>query len=253
MDKQKLFVVIVYVAIGALLSYLFHRYQVRQHTQEYVKAIAPEARRLDLLAMIAIAQERFREDRVRDENGNGVGEFGTMADLLADRGEQPSYVQRIFDRYYKGHALHGDTLAGFALETDGSVKAADYIYAVSLPDIVLGREGNWCAFAHPQVYGEATCKTYFLDGRAPDRVYSTHHDAYQGCGSGPTPAAAYEGAPFRGEVRGIALPSQEERDREERMEAVLEKIKKSKGTLWGAMPLVYPEGYTPRRGTSGRD
>ncbi|GEM_PF-2254603 len=116
-----------------------------------------------------LGQEQFKKDRVLDENGNGVGEYGTLRDLAGSR-RGPYVPQLTPDRI-----------------DDGGIGALEgYLVAVYLPEDAGLREENWVAYAWPETYGETGFHVYAVDpSRPPSRelcVLGASMPAYAGRG-----------------------------------------------------------------------
>jgi hypothetical protein len=226
---------------------LLRWHQVRRGTGRALREIAVEANRLDPIAMIAVAQAHFRAGAVRDEDKDGIGEFGTISELF-QRGESgESHIRRAFAKHFRPLPHYSPALGDARIDDDGTMRVEGYIYTVFLPETSNGRERNWCVFAHPEKFSDEAYKTYFLEGRMPDKAYFTAYDGYDGPGRGPSPDKVYDDRPFEGKIRAVQLPSSVNRESEERMDSVVRRIRESQGTLWTSVPIVYPPGATPQR------
>ncbi|NOZ21027.1 MAG: hypothetical protein GXP25_08050 [Planctomycetes bacterium] len=238
----KKIVIIVNVLIGLALGGLFVWFQARRGAAGFRHF----AERMGVLAVIALAQQEYQREAVRDEDKDGIGEYGALEELFRSDAGNPSYVEAIFRRYFKSTPPFGERFVDWSLQGDGTVETGDYIYAVFLPDTADGREKNWCVFAHPCQFTRETSQTYFLEGSDITHAYFTVYEGYTGPRRGPAPDRVYEGTPFDSGVREYRMSSESADGSnpfdEKKMRRAVAKVRKSEGTLWIRCRVAYPKG-----------
>ena len=173
------------------------------------------------LRVLISAQIQCQKRRLIDENVDGEGEAGTLAELA---GALPGRLMAPLRPALIGasfRSLHLDD-AGHAFAT-----RSGYFYRIFLPsDDPRGGSGEdvngvpagavdavsatttWCAYAWPADYGRTGRRTYFVNQSG--QVLSIDCPAYSGRDRAPTPDAAFLHAgsitgPTAGNQRGNAL------------------------------------------------
>jgi prepilin-type N-terminal cleavage/methylation domain-containing protein len=149
------------------------------------------------LRNIVSAQSQFQTGARADENGNGIGEYGTFAEMA---GAVP----------VRGGAILTPAVLSTAFRTvtaDGEVNRSGYYFLVFMPDIVgdgLPEAGGggpdpgidadlaehvWCCYAWPANYGGTGNRTFFVNQGGD--ILMTEHSAYSGPGGGPPGNSAF--------------------------------------------------------------
>jgi hypothetical protein len=122
-----------------------------------------EVHAAEVLRLVAVAQARLKHDGARDTNGDGVGEYGFLADLGRPGPDGESYLAR-----------------AFPTPPQGSVAKVDGFYVtVLLPD----REGKAVSSDLPAaVDPELSARTFLAmawpisAGRTGYRAYAVNHE-----------------------------------------------------------------------------
>ncbi|MHC4940332.1 MAG: DUF2950 family protein [Planctomycetota bacterium] len=149
---------------------------------------ANEMAAIATLRNITSAQAQFQATARADENNNGVGEYGTFAELSGATGVRG------------GKKLVPPVLSSaFRNPKDGVVERSGYYFRIYLHDadgkaIGTGTKGvdpvraeaRWCAYAWPKEYGKTGTRSFFVDQRGD--VLARDHQ--RPCGkTGPKPGA----------------------------------------------------------------
>jgi prepilin-type N-terminal cleavage/methylation domain-containing protein len=158
-----------------------------------------EAAAIATVRSIVTAQSQFQTGSRADENGNGLGEYGTLGEMSG------------------GVPLRGGgTLVPPVLSTafrtvnaNGEVGRSGYLFAMWLPDAagdgvaeLAGggasptvdpdlAEVAWCCYAWPANHGGSGNRTFFVNQGGD--IVATEDPAYSGSGNGPDASAAYAG------------------------------------------------------------
>lgn len=152
------------------------------------------------LRNIISAQSQFQSTARADDNNNGVGEYGTFAEMAGGVG-------------VRGNANLRPPVLSTAFRTvngSGEVSRSGYVFKIFLPDnggaglseVANGgadaavdadvAETTWCAYAWPANYGNTGNRTFFVNQGGD--IVATESSAYSGTGSGPAANAAFSGA-----------------------------------------------------------
>jgi len=156
------------------------------------------------LRNIISAEAQFQTTSRADANNNGVGEYGTFAEMSGSVG-------------VRGGAILSPSVLSTAFRTvsaDGEVSRSGYLFALYLPDATgnglkeVGgpapaggadpavdpdlAETTWCAYAWPTNYGNTGNRTFFVNQGGD--IVATEHAAYSGPNAGPAPEAAFDPA-----------------------------------------------------------
>ena len=152
------------------------------------------------LRNIISAQAQFQTTARADENNNGVGEYGTFAEMSGGVG-------------VRGNAVLKPPVLSTAFRTvsgNGEVSRSGYMYAIFLPDNTgdglkeVGGGGadvnvdpdlaetTWCAYAWPANQGNTGNRTFFVNQGGD--IVTCEDTAYSGPASGPIAEAAFQGA-----------------------------------------------------------
>lgn len=152
------------------------------------------------LRNIISAESQFQTTAKADENNNGVGEYGTFAEMSGGVGVrggatlQPSVLSTAFR----------------SVNANGEVSRSGYLYAIYLPlangdgqpeaagggmpagtvDPDLS-ETTWCAYAWPSNHGNTGNRTFFVSQGGD--IVATDDANYSGPGNGPAAGAALTG------------------------------------------------------------
>lgn len=154
-----------------------------------------ETAAITTLKYIAQAQEYFREDGKKNEDGDDSGEYGTIAELsavtLSPGGKPfPAYLD---ERFQKADA-------------SGIVETRGYRFGVFLPEkprasgnlnftVADMKEAYWCAYAWPSEPAKTGNRVFFINEIG--LVYGA--EAAQMPGP-PAAGTAYSGEPFGGTI-----------------------------------------------------
>ncbi|MEW6354763.1 MAG: hypothetical protein AB1696_00415 [Planctomycetota bacterium] len=249
----KRIVIIVYILIGLALGGLFVWVQVRRGAAGFEEY----AERMDVLALIAAAQQEYQRAAARDEDRDGVGEYGTLEELCRpDGANNASWIERVSAERSSTQPTFDAQIKDWVMQRDGTMETRGYIYTIVLPDTVDGRERNWCVFAHPREFTQATSQTYFLEGKDIISAYFTVYEGYAGPGRAPSPEKVYEGKPFDSCVREYHLPStpddRSDRLDENKMRRAAARVRKSEGTLWIRCRMGESPGVGEQETTRGQ-
>jgi len=174
-----------------------------------------EAGAIATLKNILSAQAQFQTTSRADENNNGIGEYGSFAEMSGGTG-------------VRGGAVLGAPVLSAAFRTvaNSRVARSGYLYQVYIP-LISGQgqaeqatggyaagtldadlaETTWCCYAWPTSYGTTGNRTFFVN-QAGD-IISTETSAYDG-GSPPASNAAFRGA--GNTITGIAASGVTGRD-----------------------------------------
>ena len=151
------------------------------------------------LRNIISAQAQFQTTARADENNNGVGEYGTFAEMSGALGVRG------------GAVLNPPVLstAFRAVNANGEVSRSGYLFAMWLPNNVgdgvaeLGGGGagvvdpdisetTWCCYAWPTNYGNTGNRVFFVNQGGD--IVASEDNTYSGTGAGPSDEAAFSGA-----------------------------------------------------------
>jgi prepilin-type N-terminal cleavage/methylation domain-containing protein len=152
------------------------------------------------LRNIISAQAQFQTTSRADLNNNGVGEYGTFAEMSGAVGVRA------------GAVLNPPVLstAFRAVNAAGEVSRSGYLFAMWLPDIggvglpedpATGADANvdadiaettWCCYAWPTNYGNTGNRAFFVNQGGD--IVATEFNAYSGTTNGPPSNAAFSGA-----------------------------------------------------------
>ncbi|MHC4133684.1 MAG: type II secretion system protein [Planctomycetota bacterium] len=152
------------------------------------------------LRNIISAQAQFQTTSRADENNNGVGEYGTFAEMSGAQGVR------------SGAILNPPVLstAFRAVNAAGEVSRSGYLFQMWLPDgagvgvAELGGGGagatvdadisetTWCCYAWPTNYGNTGNRTFFVNQGGD--IVASEDNAYSGTGAGPAGNSAFSGA-----------------------------------------------------------
>jgi hypothetical protein len=172
------------------------------------------------LRSLLAAQAAFQTKARADDNGNGVGEFGTFAEMSAAVGVRG------------GTPIAPPVLStGFReVNASGEIVKHGYQFALYLPDPngdglaeVPGggppagidadlAETTWCCYAWPSVYGNSGRRTFYVS-QAGDLVF-TDTSVYTAAAGGPLPGAALMGGGSPSSITGRVATSATGRDGE---------------------------------------
>jgi prepilin-type N-terminal cleavage/methylation domain-containing protein len=151
------------------------------------------------LRNIISAQAQFQTTARADENNNGVGEYGTFAEMSGAQGVR------------SGAILNPPVLstAFRAVNANGEVSRSGYLFQMWLPEAggdgvaELGGGGaggtvdadiaetTWCCYAWPTNYGNTGNRCFFVNQGGD--IVASEDNAYSGTGSGPSDEAAFSG------------------------------------------------------------
>lgn len=151
------------------------------------------------LRNIISAQAQFQTTARADENNNGVGEYGTFAEMSGAVGVR------------SGAILNPPVLstAFRAVNANGQVSRSGYLFQMWLPNASgdgvaeLGGGGagavdpdisetTWCCYAWPTNYGNTGNRTFFVNQGGD--IVAAEDPTYSGTGSAPSDESAFSGA-----------------------------------------------------------
>jgi len=151
------------------------------------------------LRNIVSAQAQFQTTVRADENNNGMGEYGTFAEMSGAIG-------------VRGNAILNPPVLSTVFRTvngNGEVTRNGYEFAMFLPDATgdglpeLANGGadvnvdsdlaetTWCCYAWPTHYGSTGNRTFFVNARGD--IVAAEDRSYSGSGNGPLSNAAFSG------------------------------------------------------------
>ncbi len=126
------------------------------------------------------AQGHYREGRYTDADGDGIGEFGTLEQLVGaapgDAGPLPAALVQLPDATFAG----------------GVLDAMGYCFRVDLPDGADARERRFSALAWPAAAGVVAPMVFCVD--QDENVLEREAGALVGCAGGPPPGACPDAA-----------------------------------------------------------
>jgi len=149
------------------------------------------------LRNVVSSQSQFQATARADGNNNGIGEYGTFAEMSGAVG-------------VRGNALLHPTVLSTAFRTvnaNGEVVRSGYTFAMYLPD--AGGDGlaelagggadggvdadlaetTWCCYAWPTNFGSTGNRTFFVNQGGD--IVGTEDLDYSGSGAGPISNAAF--------------------------------------------------------------
>jgi prepilin-type N-terminal cleavage/methylation domain-containing protein len=149
------------------------------------------------LRNVISSQSQFQATARADVNNNGIGEYGTFAEMSGAVGVRGNAV------------LNPPVLSTSfrAVSANGDVTRSGYVFAVYLPDIGGGglaevasggadasvdadlAETTWCCYAWPTNSGSTGNRTFFVNQGGD--IVGTEDLDYSGSGLGPLPNAAF--------------------------------------------------------------
>jgi prepilin-type N-terminal cleavage/methylation domain-containing protein len=159
-----------------------------------------EAAAVGTLRNIISAQSQFQSTARADQNQNGIGEYGTFAEMSGGAGVRGGAVLGVPVLSTAFRAVNGS----------GEVSRSGYLFAlylpdaagVGLPEVANGgadsnvdadlAETTWCCYAWPTNQGGTGSRTFFVSQGGD--IVATEDDGYSGSGSGPSPEAAFSGS-----------------------------------------------------------
>ena len=167
----------------------------------HARLSANEAAAIATLRNFMGAQAQFQAAAVCDEDQDGVGEYGGLAELTG------SAAGRMHAKLAPP-VLHP---AFAALNANGETERNGYLYRIYLatkagagtgePAKGFARNGGhdvnlsetvWCGYAWPARHGLSGKRTFFINQEGD--VLATEESAYSGTGAGPAPDAAFTAA-----------------------------------------------------------
>jgi prepilin-type N-terminal cleavage/methylation domain-containing protein len=179
-----------------------------------------ETSAIGTLRSLLAAQAAFQKTGSADSNGNGVGEYGTFAEMSSAVGVRglgflrPPVLSTAFRE----------------VSANGEVSRHGYQFALYLPDIagqglaeIAGggadpaidpdvAETTWCCYAWPTNYGSSGARTFYVS-QMGDLVF-TDASAYSGPGNSPDPGAALMSGGLITSITGDVATSATGRDGE---------------------------------------
>jgi prepilin-type N-terminal cleavage/methylation domain-containing protein len=161
------------------------------------------------LRNVISAQSQFQTGARADENSNGIGEYGTFAEMAGGVG-------------VRGNAIITPPVLSTAfriVNANGEVNRSGYLFRMWLPDAAADgvaevanggadptvdpdlAETTWCCYAWPTNFGSTGNRTFFVN-QAGD-IIATEDPSYTASGAGPLSNAAFApggGATITGNV-----------------------------------------------------
>jgi prepilin-type N-terminal cleavage/methylation domain-containing protein len=179
-----------------------------------------ETSAIGTLRTLLAAQAAFQKTATADGNGNGMGEYGTFAEMSGAVGVRggtflrPPILSTAFREVSaRGEVTrHGYQFALFLPDPSGEGLAelpGGGPDAGIDPDIA---ETTWCCYAWPTNYGSSGVRTFYVS-QAGDLVF-TDAQAYSGPGGSPDAGAALMGGGLITSITGRVATSATGRDGE---------------------------------------
>jgi len=158
-----------------------------------------ETAAISTLRTITSAQAQFQNTSRADENNNGIGEYGTLAEMSGEvgvRGGSPVVPPMLSGAFRN-------------VNGQGQVSKSGYLYSIWMPDAngagvdeVAGggadatvdadyAETSWTAYAHPVAVGKTGNRTFFVNQSGDMLSTDATEDSYNGTTDGPAGEAAY--------------------------------------------------------------
>ncbi|MEE8107416.1 MAG: DUF2950 family protein [Planctomycetota bacterium] len=184
----ELMIVIVIIAIVAAIA-LPNLLSARLNSNE-TAAIAT-------MRMLLSAQAQFQTRSIADEDRDGLGEYGTLAEMSAAvtiRGGATTIQPPVLSTAFR------------TVTVNGEVSRSGYFFKVWLPDSSgdgLGEvagggadpavdselsEVSWCAYAWPNVYEQTGIRSFYVSARGD--ILTATDSTYSGSGAFTNPGAA---------------------------------------------------------------
>ena len=156
-----------------------------------------ETSAISTLRNISSSQEQFRHAGAVDEDGDGLGEFGTFADLSggkAPRGRDAVLSPPVLSGAFRTCSLLGEvTRSGYHIRLWLPAKDGSFV-SEGRRNVGAGvldadaAETRWRVYAWPSAYDVSANRTFYID-EARD-IWGTEDARYSGAGFGPSPGAA---------------------------------------------------------------
>lgn len=149
------------------------------------------------LRNLSSAEEQFRAACAVDEDGDGIGEFGTFAEMSGaetPRGRDSNLEPPVVSGAFRTRTLRGEVSRGvYLLQLWLPAKKGSFVteMARNIGAGVLdadAAETRWRCYAWPSKYDVSGLRTFFID-EAGD-IWATEDARYSGRGLGPAPDAA---------------------------------------------------------------
>jgi len=149
------------------------------------------------LRNVSGSQDQFRAACVVDEDGDGLGEYGTFADLsgaAAPRGRDTVLSPHVLSGAFRTRSLLGEvSRSGYQFRlwlpvNDGTfVSEARSNIGVGVLDPAAA-ETRWRCYSWPGMYDRSGLRTFYVDQTGD--IWATEDERYSGSGCGPAPDAA---------------------------------------------------------------
>lgn len=170
---------------------------------------ANETAAIGTLRELISAQAAFQKRGLADQDADGLGEFGTFAEMSGGAGVRggPRLVPAVLASSFQ------------TVNADGETSATGYQYRIFLPDIGgdgLGElagggspagvdpdlaESVWCCYAWPTNYEQSGVRTFFTSHNG-EVLFAAFGD-YSGPGNGPGPGAALRAGGTLTSITGV--------------------------------------------------
>lgn len=169
----------------------------QRNPQRKYEIAANETSAIATLRNLVSAQAQFQASAVADENDNGVGEYGTLAEMAAgvgirgDRRMNPPVLSSLFQKVVGGRVKRsGYYFRVFLPAADGSGVAENDTGGVK-PGQVDAEQSEvvWCVYAWPVLRGTTGERAFFVNQNG-DVLQST--DAEYSGKDGPAANAAFK-------------------------------------------------------------
>ena len=148
-----------------------------------------------LNSTLAGAQEGMQMDCILDRDGDGIGEYGSLAEIL-ERGDPPG-----------GRGL-ATMIRSFRADLGEGRCCEYYLFKVFVPKEPDLAEYVWCGVAWPLKYGRGGVRRSFLIVRSSrigmlwlNRGGRCDRRRFSGWAHGPRLSDIFEGEPFQSDVR----------------------------------------------------
>lgn len=181
---------------------------------------ANETAAIGTLRSLIAAQAAFQKTTSADANGNGVGEYGTFAEMSGAVGVRGGTILKppVLSTAFREVTSRGEVARQgyqFALYLpDGTGQGLAEV-AGGGPDTAIDpdiAETTWCCYGWPTNYGSSGARTFYVS-QAGDLVFADAA-AYSGPGASPGPGAALMQGGLLTSVTGRVASSATGRDGE---------------------------------------
>ena len=180
---------------------------------------ANETSAIATLRTLVTAQAMFQKRGLADEDSDGAGEYGTLAEMsgaVTVRGGAATLVPPILSTAFR------------SINANGQMARNGYLYRVFLPDsngLGVGEvagggapagidaelsENTWCALAWPSNFETSGVRTFFVNQQGD--IISSADETYSGPASPPSPGSAMSAPGNVDSITGVVATGTTGRD-----------------------------------------